>query len=69
MKVLSQVKSLEDIVSSIREFLGKPEDIVLYGRVVNVFIEIRTEAPLLTRTEGTGDIQYLISEDLMYRQF
>jgi len=56
MKILSQVKSLEDIVSSIKGFLGRPEDIVLYGRVVNVFVEIRTEAPLLTRTEGTGDI-------------
>ncbi len=56
MGKLIQVNSLEEIVQNLKQFLGKPEDVVLRGKVVNVYVAFQAQTPLLIRTEGQGDL-------------
>ncbi|RLE80832.1 MAG: type I-D CRISPR-associated protein Cas7/Csc2 [Thermoprotei archaeon] len=51
-----EYKNLDEIVEALKVYTGRPEDIVLRGKVVNVFIAFKALEPLLTRTEGQGDI-------------
>ncbi len=56
MDRLKSVKNIEQLIKELEPFLGKPEDVVLKGKVVNVFVAFQSQTPLLIRTEGQGDL-------------